>query len=240
MKSYATILCGLLLLAPAAAPAVKDPAGVWEGTLKTPNADVGFVFNLHRDADKWAGEMDIPMQGAADVPLKDVKVDGAAISFAIAAPGDPHYEGQLSDDGKTIAGNFSQGGGSLPMELKWKSAPRVPAQAEANSGEIQVLEGTWEGTLETGGPTLHLRLNFTKNSDGTMTGTLDSIDQNANGIQINTITRKGDTVKLLVKIVGGSFEGHLDKDASTMQGNWSQGGGDLPLTLHRVKAEKKN
>jgi hypothetical protein len=239
MKLYAAILSGLVLLAPAAAFAAKDPAGLWEGSLKTPNAEVGFVFNIHHDGDKWAAEMDVPMQGASDVPLKDVKVDGASVSFAIPAPGEPRFDGKLSDDGKTITGNFGQGGAMLPLELKWKSEPRAAARIEPNSGDIQVLEGVWEGALETGGPTLHLRLNFVKNADGSITGTLDSIDQNANGIPINTISRKGDTIKLVVKIVGGGFEGDLDKMAATMKGTWSQGGGDMPLTLQRAKADKK-
>src|SRR5579862_4375298 len=128
MKTYSTILIGLSLLMPAAMQGAKDPAGLWEGTLKTPQADIGFLFNVHRDGDRWAAEMDVPMQGASEIPLKDVKVDGATVSFAIPAPGDPHFEGKLSEDGKTIAGNFNQGGAALPLELKWKSEARTPAK----------------------------------------------------------------------------------------------------------------
>jgi len=39
-------------------------------------------------------------------------------------------------------------------------------------------------------------------------------------------------------MIGGGFEGTLNKDASAVAGTWSQGGGSLPLTLQRKKAEK--
>src|ERR1035437_8995291 len=83
MKRYLAVLASLLLLAPAAVLAATNPAGVWEGAIKTPNGDIGFVFNLHRDGDKWAAEMDIPIQGVSGLPLINVKVDGAAVGFAL-------------------------------------------------------------------------------------------------------------------------------------------------------------
>jgi hypothetical protein len=237
MKRTLAILAGLFLLLPAALLAATNPAGLWEGTLKTPNGDLGVVFNVHRDGDKRAAEMDIPAQGASGLPLKEVKVDGATVSLILPGMGDPHYEGKLSDDGKTITGNLNAGGQAIPMDLKWKSEARAVEKAQANSGEVQVLEGVWEGALDANGTQLHLRFNFTKNADGSIAGTIDSIDQGANGLPISGISRTGDTVKLDLKMIGGGFEGTLSKDASTMTGTWSQGGGSLPLTVQRKKAE---
>lgn len=92
-------------------------------TLIGPHGPVGIVFNLHRGGDKWAADMDLPSQGVSALPLSSVMVEGAAIGFALPGPGDPHYEGKLSEDGKSISGTFSQGGFSLPLDLKWKSGP---------------------------------------------------------------------------------------------------------------------
>jgi len=242
MKRLVAVLTGLLMLLPAAALAANNPAGVWEGTLQTPNGDLGFVFNIHRDGDKWAAEMDIPIQGVSGLPLKEIKVDGAAVTFVVPGPGEPRYEGKLSDDGKTISGTFGQTGNTIALDLKWKSEPRAVEKAQANSGDVKVLEGVWEGALDANGTLLHLRFNFTKNADGSITGTIDSLDQGANGLPISGISRTGDTVKLDLKIVGGGFEGTLSKDGATMTGTWSQGGGGLPLTVQRKKAgaeEKK-
>jgi hypothetical protein len=237
MRAHLTTLTGLTLLLSSAVLAVSNPAGSWEGTIQTPNGDLGVVFNLHRDGDKWVGEMDIPAQHISEMPLNEVKVDGANVAFTLPGPGDPHFDGKLSEDGKTLSGNFAQSGGSFPLELKWKSEPKAVVRAPANSGEVQILEGTWEGTLDANGTQLRLRFNFTKNSDGSIKGTIDSLDQGANGIPITSIARTGDSVKMDVKAVGGSYEATLNKEASSMTGTWTQGGGSLPLTLK--KAEKK-
>ena len=104
-----------LLLAPAALPAATNPAGLWEGTLAPPNGDIGFAFNIHRDGDKWAVELDVPMQGLSGLPLSNVKVDGAAVGCAMPGAGDPHYGGKLSEDGKTITGTFNVAGQQIPL-----------------------------------------------------------------------------------------------------------------------------
>jgi hypothetical protein len=240
MKRYLAVWAGLLLLAPAVMLAAANPAGVWEGTLKTPNGDLALVFNLHRDGDKWAAEIDIPAQGVSGLPLNILKVEGAAIGFALSFPGDPHYDGKLSEDGKSISGTFSQSGASLPLDLKWKSEPRAVEKAPASTGDVQALEGIWEGVLDAGGTQLHLRFNFSKNADGSVVATLDVAEQGINGMAFNSIAHTGDTVKMDLKAVGGSYEGTLNKDASAMTGTWSQGGGSMPLTVQRKKAEKKN
>ena len=240
MKQYLALLTGLSLLSPAAVLAAKDPAGLWEGTIKAPNGDMGFVLNLHHDGDKWVAEMDIPIQGVSGLPLVNVKVDGPAVGFALpAGPGDPHYDGKLSEDGKSIAGSFTQGGASLPLDLKWKSEPRAVEKTPANTGDVQVLEGIWEGVLDAHGQQLHVRFNFTKNADGSIAATFDSVDQNANGLPVASISRTGDTVKLDMKAFGCSYEGTLNKDATAMTGTFTQGDG-LPLKLERKKAGNKN
>lgn len=239
MKPYLAFTVGLLLLAPAAMPAASNPAGLWEGSLATPNGDLTFLFNLHRDGDKWAGELDVPMQHVSGLPLASIKVDGASVSFPMPGQGDPHYDGKLSEDGKTISGNLTAGGQELPLNLKWKSEARAVEKPPANVGDVQVLEGVWEGAIETHGMTLHLRFNFTKNADGSITATLDSVDQGANGLPVASISRSGDTVKLDIRSIAGSYEGTLSKDASTMTGTFTQGEG-IPLTLKRKNATPKN
>jgi hypothetical protein len=239
MKLYIALSIGLWLLAPSGVRAAASPAGVWEGTLDTPNGAIGFVFNVHRDGDKWAAEIDIPMQGVAGLPLSSVKVDGAAIGFPLPGPGDPRYDGKLAEDGKSISGTFTQGGQPIPLNLRWKSEPRVVEKVPVNTGEVQVLEGVWEGVLDAHGQQLHLRFHFTKNADGGITGTFDSVDQGAIGLPIASIARAGDTVKLDMKAISCSYEGTLNKDASTMTGMFTQGD-SMPLNLQHKTGESKN
>jgi hypothetical protein len=237
MKTYFAILAGFMLLAPSLAPAAANPAGLWEGSIKTPDGgDLGFVFNLHMEGDQWTAEMDVPAQGVSGVPINKIKVDGSAITLNMPGPGDPQYAGKLSEDGKTISGNFTQGGTSLPLNLKWKSEPRAVTKTSVNSGEVQVLEGVWEGALEVNGTPLHLSFNFTRNADGSIAGTVDSPDQKVSGLRIDSISRTADSVKLEVKVVGGSYQGTLNKDASTLTGSWTQMGNSFSLTLQRKKS----
>jgi|HubBroStandDraft_5_1064220.scaffolds.fasta_scaffold66955_2 hypothetical protein len=240
MKRY-LLLAGGLLLAATAGLAATNPAGVWEGTLKTPNGDMAIAFNLHRDGDKWAGEVDQPMQGVSGLPLASVKVEGSAISFPLPGPGGPHYDGKLSDDGKSISGSLTAGGDQIPLDLKWKSEPRaVEKAAAANIGDVKGLEGVWEGALDVNGTQLHVRFNLTKNTDGSIAATFDSIDQSVTGLPVNSISRTGDTVKLDMKNVSISYEGTLNKDGSMLTGNFNQAGTSMPLNLQRKQAGKKN
>jgi hypothetical protein len=239
MKPYVAVLAGFWLLAPSAMRAAASPAGVWEGTINTPNGDLLLVVNLHLDAGKWAGELDVPIRAVSGLPLASVNVDGTAISFPLPGPGEQHFDGKLSEDGKGISGNLTAAGQPIPLDLKWKSEPRAVQKTQANTGDVQVLEGVWEGVLDAHDQHLHVRFNFTKNGDGSITATFDSIDQGVNGLPVASISRTADIVKLDIKAVGCSYEGTLSKDASAITGTFTQGD-SIPLNLQRKKAGDKN
>ena len=81
---------------------------------------------------------------------------------------------------------------------------------------------------------LRLVLHVINTEDG-LSATLDSLDQNAKGIPVNSITRKGSSLKFDVKSVGGSYDGTIGPDLGTFTGTWSQLGKSWPLALKRVK-----
>ncbi len=96
-------------------------------------------------------------------------------------------------------------------------------------------EGTWVGTLKVGAIELRLVVRIAKDGKGALQGTMDSVDQGAKGIPIETISVKDRKVDLELKKIGGKFSGELSKDDTEIKGEWSQGGGSLPLTLKRSK-----
>jgi CubicO group peptidase (beta-lactamase class C family) len=98
------------------------------------------------------------------------------------------------------------------------------------------IAGDWQGTLVTGGPQLHLVLHITAASDGSLTSTLDSVDQGANGIPVTSTTLNGSKLSLTVDAVHGTYEGTVNKDATEINGTWSQGP-PLPLDFKRTSAE---
>ncbi len=96
----------------------------------------------------------------------------------------------------------------------------------------QDIAGDWKGTLDTGMGQLHLVLHITKGSDGSLKATLDSVDQNANGIPVSSITLKDSKLNLGVEAVHGTYEGTVAPDNKTIKGTWTQGQA-LPLEFTR-------
>jgi len=94
------------------------------------------------------------------------------------------------------------------------------------------VAGDWKGTLSAGGAELRLILHVTAAKDGSLTATLDSVDQGAYGIPVTTVTLKDSKLDLTVDSVHGSYTGTVNKDASEIDGTWTQGQ-PIDLNFHR-------
>lgn len=91
--------------------------------------------------------------------------------------------------------------------------------------------GDWNGTLEPPGATLPIVFHI-RDTDGTLTATLDSPAQGASGIPVSRVAFEGSLLELEVAVANGSYKGELQEDG-TVVGTWSQGGASLPLVLTR-------
>jgi fermentation-respiration switch protein FrsA (DUF1100 family) len=104
------------------------------------------------------------------------------------------------------------------------------------------LAGDWQGTLNTGMGELRLVLHITKAPDGALKATLDSVDQNTNGIPVDSVVLKNSKLNLDIGAVHGTYEGTVSPDAQTISGTWTQNT-PLPLdfkrTAHPLKTEHK-
>jgi dienelactone hydrolase len=109
-----------------------------------------------------------------------------------------------------------------------------PAKPKSDSKSV---EGTWQGSLKVGIMELRLAFKISKKPDGSLTATMDSIDQGAKDIPVDEVTWKDPDLKMeLKKIPGiGIFEGKATKDISQIEGTWKQGGKSFPLTIKRVE-----
>lgn len=76
-------------------------------------------------------------------------------------------------------------------------------------------------------------------ADKTVKATLDSPDQNALGMAMSDIVQKEASIELKLKLVGGSFKGALNADGTELAGEWTQGGGTLPLKLKKAPPAAK-
>ncbi|MGO8757824.1 MAG: alpha/beta hydrolase family protein [Terracidiphilus sp.] len=95
------------------------------------------------------------------------------------------------------------------------------------------IVGDWQGTLSAGGAQLRLALHISAAKDGTLTATLDSLDQGAIGIPVSSIELRETQLTLGIPAVGGTYTGTVNRDATEIDGTWSQG---QPLTLNFKRA----
>ena len=100
------------------------------------------------------------------------------------------------------------------------------------------IAGDWQGTLRTPNGDLRLVLHITESGDGSLKATLDSVNQNANGIPVATVTFKDSKLSLDVQAVHGTYEGTVNSDATEITGTWTQGQ-PLPLDFKRGAAPAK-
>lgn len=120
------------------------------------------------------------------------------------------------------AGNFVSNEAAAHLRVKSQ-------QGESSSKKV---EGDWEGTLDAGAAKLKLVLHIVK-KDGALTATLDSPEQGATGLVIDTINVSEADVRFEIKAYGALYEGKLTKDGSQIEGIWKQGGQTYPLVFKR-------
>ena len=101
----------------------------------------------------------------------------------------------------------------------------------------QAVTGDWYGVLKVQG--MELRLVFHINeSKNDYTATLDSPDQNAYGIPINSVSFENNLLTLKIDQLGAGYTGTLSSEGK-INGTFNQGGQSFPLELSKQKQEKK-
>ncbi len=108
----------------------------------------------------------------------------------------------------------------------------------AGAASAQSLAGDWQGTLKPGEAELRLVLHITKADDGSWKGTLDSVDQGANGIPVTSISLKESKLTFTMDSIHGSYEGTVNAGATEISGTWTQGQ-SLPLDFKRTTPPAK-
>jgi pimeloyl-ACP methyl ester carboxylesterase len=103
----------------------------------------------------------------------------------------------------------------------------APATDSATS-----VVGTWAGTLDAA--KLRLVLHIESSKEGALTGRLDSPDQGATDLPLDSVSVAGDTLRFEMKSLGAMYEGKLASDGDQLTGEFRQGGQALPLSFKRT------
>src|SRR5690242_14280620 len=114
MRMFALIAASLPLVALAAPAAAPNLDGAWEGALKVGGIQLRVVAKIKKSGDKWTATLDSPDQGAKDIPVDEVKLEGQKLTLTLPKIM-AKFEGTLAGD--KVTGTWSQGMGTLPLEL---------------------------------------------------------------------------------------------------------------------------
>ena len=109
------------------------------------------------------------------------------------------------------------------------SAPEPPATSAETVSEV--LEGPWSGKISVGQTELTLVFNFAVSDDGSLSVTLDSPDQGAEGIEAECDATASPMLRVNIPSLLASYSGILY--GGNIVGTFSQGGLSLPLTLKK-------
>lgn len=207
-------------------------AGDWNGTLDAGGNIVHVAWHLTVAPDgTQTSTLDNIDESVYGIKVKSTTIKGSDVALSVddtvqANGQDLHlvgsFAGKVSADGKEVTGTWTQVEPQQgELEVHFVHAPQAAAPAAASSSAQASVVGDWSGTLQAGPAQLRLVLHIKAGTDGALTGTLDSIDQGANGIPISTVSFKDGKLELNVAAVNGTYEGTVDKDE--IKGTWRQG-----------------
>jgi hypothetical protein len=209
-------------LTPAAALA-EDAVGDWVGKVKVPaGVELTIATHIKKGASgALEGYAESPDQTTTPLPLTGIAATPESLAFEVPIVKGA-FSGKWDPAAKAWVGTLTQSGFEMPLSLARGLPPKRPVVAG--------LDGEWAGVLAAPQGDLRLMLSVKTDADGTL-ALFASPDQSPQKM-VAFVTHEGDAVKVELKGIGG-FEGKLSADGKTLDGQWKQMGGSLPLTMKK-------
>lgn len=212
-----------------AATAAPSVAGDWAGSLNAGGAELRLVLHIKAAADgSLSATLDSIDQGANGIPVSSVSLKDGKLNLEVEAVHGT-YEGTVNKDASEITGTWSQG---QPLELNFKRAEATTAAAPKPAAPTDI-DGAWSGKLETPSAMLTINLKIA-NMDTGLTAQIQSPDQSPNWAPATSIARSGDSLTVVFKAFGATYEGKISSDHTTIDGKFNQMGNELPLVLKKI------
>lgn len=227
---HAVALAPVAVAAPLAAQEVPEIAGDWHGAVSTPAGDLMLVATIERGE---SGELSGTLESRDQAPgqtigMTTISVTGDTLGFTVA-PLNASYEGVWDEGAQQWVGTWTQGMG-LPLNLSAGQPDAKPV--------VEGLDGRWSGAATRNGVSLRQVLRVETGARGT-NALLDSPDQMAIGVPVQSLSRDGRTVRFSIMNGASTFTSLLSEDGTTMEGAWSAPGyPDVPVTLVRESGEQ--
>jgi hypothetical protein len=220
-----------------------DLQGFWEGTVSVGHMTLRLVLKVEKAPDgTYTATMDSIDQGAADIPVKSVRMNDRTVQFQLPLLR-AGYAGDLNARATEMSGEWRQGSVKIPLTFQRTPTPStipppLPVSAYARR-EDSPLQGVWKGTLEIASPQrfvvpLRLVVRISETSPGEFIGRMDSPDQGARNVPLTTVDYAKPTARFDIAGIDGHFEGTLKDDGSVIDGTWTQAGHSTPCLLTRA------
>ncbi|HKP36924.1 MAG TPA: alpha/beta hydrolase [Pyrinomonadaceae bacterium] len=99
-------------------PAQKRMDGIWVGILEVQGLKLRMILRVTQDAaGALSAKLDVPDQGASDLSIDSISLQGETFRFEAKALG-LNYEGTLNPTGEEISGTLKQGPATFPVTFK--------------------------------------------------------------------------------------------------------------------------
>lgn len=153
IQSWLFIVVSLLLGSCTPLSAQSPLTGNWEGYIEIQGTRLTIKTHFSEAQDSVSGTIDIPQQGAAGLPLRDIETPGDSVAFSFqAGPGLAVFKGHFTSD-QQIKGTFYQRGMSFPFQLSRASQNEKPLPYQQKELTIRNGDLTIGGTLTLPGGT---------------------------------------------------------------------------------------
>ena len=105
-----------------------------------------------------------------------------------------------------------------------------------DSKQVSSVSGNWESVLKLGEVKLRLVLKISDGPNGQLQAVMDSPDQGANNLVVDSIALQGNVLRFEMKRLSIAYEGTLNTTGSELVGTFTQAGNAVSLIFHKQGA----
>ena len=204
-----------------------DPTGHWEGSITAPFGEIPIALDIARRDGQLVATFSRQDGSVTGFPLSDIEAAGTELKMTLKANGGGVMRGSLS--GTKITGTFAAFAGTVPFEVARTGDARF-APPFVNKAISTRLEGTWTGRVAAGADAMTFRMTLANHADGTATGTI----ADEHGVEVALkFTQDGSRVTIEIPTARGTFNGTLNSEGTTLEGNYVEGALNAPVTFVR-------
>ncbi len=214
----------------------QDIIGQWHGKINFQGVELRVVFHITENNGTYQSTMDSPDQNAAGIATDKTIFENGKLTIEANAI-QMKYTAELDSVEKSLKGTFNQAGLSLPLVMTKSEEKTSSMNIEGIDSDENIL-GDWNGFLEIAGRQLLIVFHIIE-TDGQFKSTMDSPDQNANGIQMDKTTFEDGKLLIVAQALNAEYIAELSEKADTLKGTFNQNGMSFSLNMTREIVQRE-